>query len=259
MTKMTKALFASAAIAALGASAPVLAQASKVATINGADAIFRVAALGTAMQQIETKYAAQIKGANDRQVQLQAQLKPLYDALDTNKDGNLDENEQRAAVQAQRPQIKQIQDAETAAGTAIDQSMRPVQLAQVYVFDQLSQRYNAALDNQVRTKQIGLIVPASQAVRQAPGTDLTAAVRTEIDKPLAIDPPANWQPTQAGAALLQTYAQAISEAQQRQAAAARQGAQPGAPAATAPRPGAPATTAPRPATPAPTPTREPGR
>ena len=253
MTKTTKALFAGAAIAALGASAPLLAQASKVATINGAEAIFRAGALPTAMQQIETKYAAQIKTANDRQAQLQTQLKPLYDALDTNKDGQLDENEQRAAVQAQRPQIKQIQEAENAAGSAIDQAMRPVQLAQVYLFDQLSQRYNAALDNQVRTKQIGLIVPANQAIRQAPGTDLTAAVRTEIDKPLTIDPPANWQPTQAGAALLQTYMQAVQEAQQRAAAAAaaqqRQGA------ATP----APATANPRPATPAPAPAREPGR
>lgn len=250
MTKMNKVLFAGAAIAALGASAPLLAQASKVATVNGADAIFRAAALTTAMQQIETKYAAQIKSASDRQTQLQAQLKPLYDALDTNKDGNLDENEQRAAIQAQRPQIKQIQDAEAAANTAIDTATRPVQLAQIYVFDQLSQRYNAALDNQVRTKQIGLIIPSTQALRQAPGTDLTAAVRTEIDKPLLIDPPANWQPTQAGAALLQTYAQAIAEMQQRQAAAAaaqqRQGAAPapaaGTPAAPAP---VPATTAPK--------------
>lgn len=255
MTKTTKALFAGAAIAALGASAPLLAQASKVATINGADAIFRATALPTAMQQIETKYAAQIKSANDRQTQLQAQLKPLYDALDTNKDGQLDENEQRAAVQAQRPQIKQIQDAEAAAGTAIDQAMRPVQIAQVYVFDQLSQRYNTALDNQVRTKQIGLIVPSSQAIRQAPGTDLTAAVRTEIDKPLTIDPPANWQPTQAGAALLQTYMQAVAELQQRQAAAAAAQQRQGTPAATP----APATTTPRPATPAPAPAREPGR
>lgn len=254
MTKMTKALLAGAAMAALGASAPLLAQASKVATINGAEAIFRANALTTAMQQIEAKYAAQIKGANDRQAQLQAQLKPLYDALDTNKDGNLDENEQRAAIQAQRPQIKQIQDAEVAANTAIEQSMRPVQLAQMYVFDQLSQRYNTALDNQIRTKQIGLILPGTQVVRTAPGTDLTATVRTEIDKPLTIDPPANWQPTQAGAALLQTYAQAVQEAQQRQAAAAaaqqRQGAQPAAPATTNPA-------TPRPAAPAPT--REPGR
>lgn len=248
MTKMTKALFAGAAIAALGAT-PLFAQATKVATINGAEAIFRAAALGTAMQQIETKYAAQIKAANDRQTALQTQLKPLYDALDTNKDGNLDENEQRAAIQAQRPQIKQIQDAEAAANTAIETSMRPVQLAQMYIFDQLSQRYNTALDTQIRTNQIGLVLPSNQVLRQAPGTDLTAAVRTEIDKPLTIDPPANWQPTQAGAALLQTYAQAIAEAQQRQAAAAaqqqRQGAAPAAPAATTPATRAPAGAAPK--------------
>lgn len=253
MTKtMNRVLAATSAVAALCAAGPLLAQASKVATINGAEAIFRANAIGTAMQQIETKYAAQIKSANDRQAQLQAQLKPLYDALDTNKDGQLDENEQRAAIQAQRPQIKQIQDAEAAAAPQIDQAMRPVQLAQIYVFDQMSQRYNTALDGQVRTKQIGLIVPAAQAVRQAPGTDLTAAVRAEIDKPLAIDPPANWQPTQAGAALLQTYAQAVGEAQQRAAAAAAQqprtGAQPAAPATNTPRPAA-----------TPTPTRDSGR
>lgn len=255
MTKfITRALAATAAVGVIAAAGPLLAQASKVATINAADAIFNAKAIGTALQQIDTKYAAQIKSANDRRTALQTQLKPLYDALDTNKDQQLDQNEQRAAIQAQKPQIKQIQDAETAGQTAIEQTMRPVTLAQVYVFDQMSQRYNTSLDGQIRTKQIGLVVPTSAAIRQAPGTDLTATVRTEIDKPLAVDPPANWQATREGVALLQTYVQAVNEAQQRAAAAAaqrqQQGAQPAAPATNAPRPAA---------TPAPAPTREPGR
>ena len=249
MTKtMTRTLAVAASVAALAGASPALAQADKVATINAAEAIFRAQAIGTALQQIDTKYAAQIKSAEDRRTAVQVQIKPLYDALDTNKDGQVDESEQRAAIQAQKPQLKQIQDAGNAAETAIEQIMRPVSLAQMYVFDQMSKRYNASLDGQIRTKQIGLVVPTSAAIRQAPGTDLTATVRTEIDKPLSIDPPAGWQPTQEGAALLQTYAQAVSEAQQRAAAAQqqqqqRQGAQPAAPN--------PAAT--------PAPNREPGR
>lgn len=244
MTKtMTRLLAATAAVGSLALAAPAFAQASKVATINAADAIFNARSVQTAMQQIETKYAAQVQTAQTRQTALQAQIKPLLDALDTNKDGQVDQAELQAAVQARKPQVEQIRAAETAASNEINTALRPMNLARIYVFDQLQQRYNTALDGQVRTKQIGLIVPTSAAIRQAPGTDLTAAVRTEIDKPLTIDPPAGWQPNQEALGLFEAYAQAVGEQNQR-AAQQQQGA--------APQPGA----APAPAA---TPAREPGR
>lgn len=226
----TRLLAAVAAAGALTAAIPALAQTGKVATIDSPDALFNNKALPTALQQIETKYAAQIKSAGDRSTALQAQLKPLYDALDTNKDGQLDQAEQQAAVQAQRPQVKQIQDAQTAAQTELDKLVTPVQIARIYVFDQLQQRYSRSLDGLVTARQIGLVLPAGGAIRSAPGTDLTAAVRTEIDKPLAIDPPAGWQPTREAAGLLETYLQAVQ--QQAQARAAQQAQQGTAPATT---------------------------
>lgn len=253
MTKtITRLLAATAVAGSIALAAPAFAQASKVATINPADAIFNARAVQTAMQQIEAKYTAQVQAAQTRQTALQAQTKPLLDALDTNKDGNVDQAELQAAVQARKPQVEQIRAAETAASTEINASLRPMNLARIYIFDQLQQRYNAAIDGQVRTKQIGLIVPTSAAIRQAPGTDLTALVRAEIDKPLTIDPPAGWQPNQDAVGLFEAYAQAVSETNQRNAAAAQQ--QQGAAAGAARQPGA----TPAPA-PAPTPAREPGR
>lgn len=251
MTKsMNRLLAGAAAVAGVAIAAPLLAQASKVATINAPDAIFNVRAIGTAMQQIETKHAAVIQQANTRSQALQTQTKPMIDALDTNKDGDLDQAEVQAAAQARRPQLQQIRDAETAASTEINNTLRPVTLARIYVFDQLQKRYNDSLDGQIRTKQIGLVVPTTAAIRQAPGTDLTAIVRGEIDKPLAIDPPAGWQPTQGAAALLEAYAQAVAEQQQRAAQAAAAQQRPAAAGA------APATPTPAPS---PTPNRGTGR
>ncbi len=234
-TNRYRMLAAAVAASALTAAIPALAQTAKVATIDSPDALFGPKALSTALQQIETKYATQLKSASDRNTALQAQLKPLYDALDTNKDGQLDQAEQQAAVQAQRPQVKQIQDLQTAAQTELDKLVGPVQLARIYVFDQLQKRYTTSLDGLVASRQIGLGRPAAGAARSAPGTDLTATVRSDIDKPLAIDPPAGWQPTREAAGLLEAYLQALQQAAQ-QRAAAQPGAASAPPVATPARP-----------------------
>lgn len=245
MTMFTnRTLAVAAAAGAMAAATPALAQTSKIATINAVEAIFGARALPTAMQQIDAKYAAQLKTATDRQAAVAARVKPLYDQLDTNKDGNLDAAEQQAAVQAQKPQVKQIQDIENAEQTAINTTLRPYQLARIYLFDQLNQRYSASVDGQVRTKAIGLVIPANGVIRSAPGTDITAAVKAEVDKPLAIDPPAGWQPTQESVSLLEAYLRAVQEAAQQRAAqqAQQQPAGTPAPAGTTP-PARPATPA----------------
>lgn len=240
MTNILKRALSATAVGAIALAAPVAAQTAKVATVNSLDAMFNIQALPTALDGIDKKYATQLKQAGDRQAKLQADVKPFYDALDLNKDGRLDQTEQQAAVQAQKPQVKQIRDAEAAAQAQVGPLVEPVNIARIYVFDQLLKRYNTSLDGLVRTRQIGLVLPNTGVVRQGPGTDLTATIRTEIDKPLLIDTPAGWRPTAEGASLLDAYLRVLAEAEQRQAqqaAAQQQGARPAAvPATTTPAP-----------------------
>lgn len=81
-------------------------------------------------------------------------------------------------------------------------------------------------------------------MRLGAGTDLTAAVRADVDKPLAIDPPANWQATEGGVALLQQFEQIATEVAQQRALQAQQqqqqGAAPAPATTTGKRPAAPA-------------------
>ena len=99
-------------------------------------AIASSTALQTAYQQIGTTYAAQ----RTQLEQLQQQRDTLVRQFDTNNDGQLSDAEQQAA-QTNATAVQQLQTLDQ----TIQQTQAPIQLARVYVVEQIAMQYGAAV------------------------------------------------------------------------------------------------------------------
>lgn len=254
---MTKSQLMIAALPALALAAPAAAQ-TAVGVVDPTAAMFSVKAIGPAYQAVSTQYRAAYTTAQQREQALETQVAPLRKRLDTNNDGNIDQAELTAAQNANKPELQQIVTAQQTAQTEIANALRPANLAQAWVLDQVRQKYQPALNSVATSKRLGVILTTDTVAYVTPATDVTDAVTAAIDTTtptLTTTPPANWQPDQATLTLWQRFTQLL---QMQAARSAQQGAP--APAAAGTRPAAtPAPAAPRPATPAPARNPEPGR
>ncbi len=211
------------AVAAPGlfAAQATLAQATSIAVVDPAAAIFNAKALPAASTAINTKFKADFDKIRARQQTLNTTIQPLYAKLDTNGDKKIDDAELQAAQNARKPELQQIATAQQAAQTEIQQMLTPANLAEAYALDQIRQRYRPALEKVAAARRVQLVLTSDAATFAQPAADLTQAVTTEIDAALPtanITPPANWQPTQDTVALLQQYQQLVQLAVQRQQA-----------------------------------------
>jgi Skp family chaperone for outer membrane proteins len=201
---------AAAAPASTGIIAPGIAYANAQAVV-GASAAYK-----TAMVQLPVTYKAQIDAVNTRRNQITAQLKPLYDKF---------EADQKAAKPDQaslRTQAAQIQQIEQAAEREIQQMAEPLNVAQQYIIEQISDKLTTATQAAMTKRKITLVLD-SQSVLKADGVyNLNQDILTELNVlvPSAqLVPPTGWMPR----------AQREAAAQQ----AAAQGAAPAAAAAPA--------------------------
>jgi Skp family chaperone for outer membrane proteins len=210
------------------------AQVAGVAVANPEAVILGAKALGTAFQTIGTTYKPQLDQARTRQTQLEAQIKTLSAPLDTNKDGQISQAELQAGQAARSPALTQIENAQKAAQQEMSRLTQPATLAQMYAIDQITQKYPAALKTVVDTKKISLLLSADSVIFGTPAVDVTDDIRTAVDAAaptVPVTPPANWQPSQQDAQLLQQYFQiANAQAQRAQQAAPTPGAKPTTPA-----------------------------
>ena len=240
---------------AIAISAPTLlvaqtasAQATSIAVIDPAGAIFNAKALSAASSSISTKFKADYERIGARQRTLASTVQPLLAKLDSNNDKRIDDTELAAAESARRPELQQIATARQTAEREITQMATPANLAEAYAIDQIRQKYRPALDKVAGARRVGLVLTTDTAAFVQPTADLTQAVTAEIDTSLPtanITPPANWQPSQETVQLLQQYQQLVQLAVQRQQAQQAAGAA-ARPAGAAPAPAAPATSTPRP-------------
>ena len=234
MTSTKTMLTLAVAAAAIVAAAPATAQVGGIATAAPDSAILSAKAFGAANNQIATTYKAQLDQATAKQTALTTQIRTI---LDTNKDGQISQEEYQASQVATNPLSGRVKAAESAGQPAIDQLRAPAVKAQAYAIEQVALKYDAALQAVVRAKNINIVL-SPNAIQYAPPTvDITKDVIAELDRQtptVGITAPANWQPSQDTVTLLQQYRQAVYMQEMRRAQGAQAGPAPAAAGATPP-------------------------
>ena len=211
ITKFKLAAGAALAVATVTAT-PASAQVAGIATSSPEAVIVRSQARINAYQQIETQYAAQIQQVRT----LRQEVATLQQNLDTNKDGQLSQQE----VQANPTAVTQIQQKEQAIG----QASQPIVLAQTYAIEQLINDYQNVQQQVVNNKKIQIML-TPDAIQWAPEgvnvTDDLVAVLNQRMPSVQTTPPAGWRPRQESLATQQTVGQILLGVAQQQAAAAQ--------------------------------------
>jgi len=209
-----------------GMAVPAAAQVNGIGVTEPAIAIAGSKALQTAYQQIGTTYQAQ----RTQLEQLQQQRDTLVRQFDSNGDGQLSDTEQQAA-QANATAVQQLQTLDQ----TIQQTQAPIQLARVYVIEQIAMQYGAALQQVVTAKNVSLILTPGSVVYAADAVDVTDEIVAQLNTlvpTVATSVPAGWQPQRQSVQLFQEVQQLLIAAQQQQqaqqqGAAAPQPATPG--------------------------------
>ncbi|GAA4036079.1 OmpH family outer membrane protein [Parerythrobacter jejuensis] len=192
-------------------TAPAMAQqAQGVAVVNIPAVVANSNAYQTAQQQRQTTYAAQIQQAETRQQQISAQLKPLVDKFNADRQAATPD---RASLQQQAGQIQQI---EQAGQRELQQILAPVVASQTYVNEQIEDRLDEAVQAAATKNNVTLVLSASngQILFAGPTHNLNQQVLAELNTLLpaaALVPPQGWLPREIRQ---QQAAQAAAQAQQ---------------------------------------------
>ena len=182
------------------------ANAQAVAVADPQGAIANTKAFTAAVAQIRTTYKAQLDQSQARRAAVQKEIEALALALDTDKNGQVSQQELEAAQAAKRPEIAAIQQKQAAVQQEVGRLEAPAARAQQYAAEQIALKYEAALQSVVAKRSVQLIVRPDAVIFAQPAADLTPVITTELDTlvpSVSITPPANWQPGQAGAAAAQ--------------------------------------------------------
>jgi Skp family chaperone for outer membrane proteins len=109
----------------------------------------------TAEAQRPTTYKPQIDQANARGAAIEAQLKPLIDKFNADRQAN----PQNPSLEQQYNAIQQIRQA---GQQEIQQMIAPVALSRAYVTEQITDQLNTAVQNAAKKKNIQLVLDSSQ-------------------------------------------------------------------------------------------------
>ena len=214
--------------AALGATlvaAPVAAQVNGIATTDRVVALANVQALQNGLSQVATANQAQLTTVE----QLQQQRAVIVQGFDTDGNGQVSEAELAAAPESSKQQVRSL-DEQVAA------IQQPIQRAYIYVVSQVAQQYAPALQKVVTDRSVQVLLDPEALIYAPEAADVTPSVTAAINTlvpTVQTVPPAEWQPSQAGAQLYQEIQRLMvySLVQQQIAAQqAQQTAQPQAPA-----------------------------
>lgn len=177
--------FAQTAPAPSGPIVPGLAVANLDAVIANSNA-FR-----TAQQQRPTTYKAQIDQAEARRKAITAQLQPLADKFNRDRQANV----AQASLQQQAQAIQQIQQS---GEQELQRMLQPVALSEAYVQEQIGDKVDAAVKNAMGKKKISLLL-SPQAVLAANNNaynlnqDILNELNTLIPSAQLV-PPTGWEP-----------------------------------------------------------------
>ena len=216
-----------ATIAAPAAQRGTIASGIGVADLQAA--VANTNAYKAAVQQRQSAYKPVYDAAQARLNQLQAQLKPMADQFNADRNAKKPDTVLQADYDA-------IQKAQAQGEAEIKQILAPASLSDEYVVEQITDKLPTAVQNVMGRRGLTLLLNPDSVILSAQPYDVTAALVAELNVlvPSAqITPPAGWQPRRARE----------QQAQQQQQVT---GAAPAA--TTAPRP---AVTPPKPAGPQP--------
>lgn len=216
------ALAAAVAVAAL--STPAAAQINGMATVRPAVVVAQSQALQSGYQLISTTFTTQFTQLEQINTQRVALLRSIdtngngqAEELDTNGDGNLD-----ATEQAGNPVVAQV--------AALDQQIgaleAPIQMAQLFVVNQVAQQYGAAAQAVIAERSVQVMLSPESIVFAADGLDISQLVAANLNARLpsvSITPAAGWQPDETTIGLYQQVQQvfaAMARSAQAQGAAA---------------------------------------
>ncbi|BBC73630.1 conserved hypothetical protein [Altererythrobacter sp. B11] len=218
------ALAAGIAIAALTAPAlvaPAAAQAVQgVGVVNLPAVAVNSAAYKAAQTQRPVTYKAQIDQANARRTQIEQQLQPMAQKLQTDSQAA---GANQAALQQQAQQIQQIQEA---GNRELQQILQPVAYSQAYVEEQIDEKLQVALKNVAAAKKITLILTPDNIVYADNAYNINQPVLDELNKLLPtaqLVPPEGWVPREVREQQAQQAAQQQAAQPQQQAAPAAAG------------------------------------
>jgi Skp family chaperone for outer membrane proteins len=203
MKTFTKFLLASALVAPSMLVAATGAHAQAVAIADPNIAISKSKAFVAAMTQIRTQYKVQLDQLEARRTAIQKEIDPLLATLDTNHDGTVSDDEVSAAQAAKNPALATIQQKQAAAQQELGKLEEPAARAQAYAVEQISTKLQAALQAAIAERNVSVLLKPAAVMFVQPTSDLTPVITAKLDSmvpSVGINPPANWQPGQQGAA-----------------------------------------------------------
>jgi Skp family chaperone for outer membrane proteins len=189
------------ALAQTAATGPVVPGLA-VADLEGA--IASTNAFKTGQQQRQVTYKPQIDQANARGTAIQAQLNPLIDKFNKDRQANVP----AATLQQEAAQIDQIQ---KAGQQEIQRIVQPAAYSEAYVQEQIEEKLDQAVKNAMAAKKISLLLsPQVVLAMNNNAYNLTSDVISQLNTliPSAqLVPPAGWEPRQIREARAQQAAQ----------------------------------------------------
>ena len=195
MSMIHKLMFAAAvAMPAMVAAAPAQAQVSGIAVADPQAAVQQSNAWKTAVQQIQTTYAAQLSQAQSLQASLKKELDPLVQSFETARRAP---NANEATL---RTQAQTIQQKEAAGNQQLATITMPVQRARSYALEQITAKLGDAVNAVVQRKKISLLLQPGEVLYASDAANVTNDIATELNRVVpnvSIAVPANWQPGQA--------------------------------------------------------------
>lgn len=224
MKKLLKPVFA-AGLMLTATAAPMLAVPAAAQDARGIGVVSLPAVIAnsnafkTAEQQRQTTYKAQLDQAEARRQQLQAQLTPMLQKFNTDRQAASPDQQ---ALQQQLTQIQQIQQS---GERELQQILEPVALSRAYTQEQIEDRLDEAVQAAAEKNSISLILDATtgQVIYAGAQHNITQDVLTELNTLLPsvqIVPPAGWMPReireQQAAAQAAQAGQAAQQPQQQQ-------------------------------------------
>lgn len=203
------------AVTASAPAVPGLAIANIEAVI-GNSAAFKVAQV-----QRPTTYKAQFDAAEARRVAISAQLRPMVDKFNRDRQApSASTPTGQASLQQQAQSIQRIQESGQAE---LQKLLEPVALSEAYVQEQIGEKLNAAVKAAMVKKNISLVINPQSVVAATNAYNLNQAILDELNVAIPtaqLVPPAGWEPRE------------VRE-QRAQQAAQQGGAAPAAPAGPA--------------------------
>lgn len=179
---------AAPAAGASGTVVPGIAVANLDAVVGNSNAYT------TAEQQRQTTYKAQYDQAKARNDALTAQIKPMVDKFNADRQAA---KPNEASLQQQAAAIQQLQESGKAE---LQRILQPVGLSQAYVQEQIEDKLNDALKAAMAKKNISMVLsPDAVIAFNGAAYNLNQDILNELNTALPsaqLVPPAGWEPRQ---------------------------------------------------------------